>query len=414
MAATVTELNQDIAKLLKQTEDLTEKGYENWSAEEVESFRKMNDDLNSLYDSRKQAEEIEAMIADTEEKRSKLLLPNDTLMHPKTNVKEGEQPGSIGEWFVKSAAFTDYSASRRQSPEVELEVGKLLERMPEFGAKDLFTTGDYPSVSRRLPGYIEYPRVRPTIASLMPQGTTEQAALTYVAELEGTNAAGFVAEGEEKPESALGFEERTAAVRKIATWLPVTDEIMEDEPALRSIIDARLRLFIELAEEEALVNGANNNSPNFRGFLNEPGIQTQAKGNDPTPDAVMKAMTKIQVNAKFQPSGVVMHPFDWQNIRLLKTADGVYIWGSPAEEGPMRLWGLPVGPSEALPQGTAVVGAFNVAAQIFRRTGITFAVSDSHADMFTHNQLAIRAEERLAFVIYRPAAFCTVTGLMAP
>lgn len=412
MAATVASLNEQINRILKQTEDLTEKGYENWSAEEVESFRKMNDDLSGLYDERKQAEEIAAMIADTEEKRNKLSLPSDTLMHPTVGEKS-EQFTSIGDWFVKSAAFTEYSSSRRNSPEVELDLGKMLEKMPEFGAKATFDTTDYPSVARRLPGYIEYPRIRPTISSLMPQGTTNQAALTYVAELEGVNAAAFVAESGTKPESTLGFEERTAAVRKIATWLPVTDEIMQDEPALRSIINARLSLFIELAEEDALVNGANNNSPNFRGFLNEPGIQTQAKGTDPTPDAVMKAMTKIQVNAKFQPSGVVMHPFDWQNIRLLKTADGVYIWGSPAEEGPMRLWGLPVVPSEALPEGTAVVGAFNVAAQIFRRTGIQFAVSDSHADMFTHNQLAIRAEERLAFVIYRPAAFCTVTGINA-
>jgi HK97 family phage major capsid protein len=61
--------------------------------------------------------------------------------------------------------------------------------------------------------------------------------------------------------------------------------------------------------------------------------------------------------------------------------------------------------------GTALVGAFKTAAQIFRKGGVRVEASNSHADFFVKNLVAIRAEERLALAVYRPAAFGEVTGL---
>ena len=61
--------------------------------------------------------------------------------------------------------------------------------------------------------------------------------------------------------------------------------------------------------------------------------------------------------------------------------------------------------------GTALVGAFKTAAQLFRKGGLRVEASNSHSDFFTKNLVAIRAEERLALAVYRSAAFGTVTGL---
>jgi HK97 family phage major capsid protein len=62
-------------------------------------------------------------------------------------------------------------------------------------------------------------------------------------------------------------------------------------------------------------------------------------------------------------------------------------------------------------QHTAFVGAFKLGAQVFRRQGITLETTNSNVDDFVKNLITIRAEERLALAVYRPLAFCTVTGL---
>jgi hypothetical protein len=64
-------------------------------------------------------------------------------------------------------------------------------------------------------------------------------------------------------------------------------------------------------------------------------------------------------------------------------------------------------------ENTAIVGAFNVMAQVFRKPNgaITITISTEHSTYFVENKVAILAEERLLLAVYRPAAFCTVTGI---
>ena len=318
-------------------------------------------------------------------------------------VRDPNDGKSLGRLFTESKAFTEYSATAKRSPEVELT-------LTEPQTKALLDTTGFVTRLDRGPMILPAALRRPVVADLIPQGTTNQRGIVYMEETTATNAAAAVAEGAAKPESTLIFTEQSSMVRKLATVLPVTDELMDDEPAMRSYVEQRLRLFLQLAEEAALING-NGTAPNLRGMMNVAGIQTQAKGADPTPDAIYKAMTKIRITAFLEPSGAIFHPNDWQEIRLLRTADGLYIWGAPMDAGPERIWGMPIVQTVAATEGTALVAAFDTATQIFRRTEVAFAVSDQHSDFFASNKLMLRVEERLAFVVYRPAGICSVTGI---
>lgn len=331
---------------------------------------------------------------------------------------------SFGDLFVESKAFTEYDRVQKKGPTAEVDLSKTygdfvaahgmkaaLDLSEQIRTKaTLDTLTGYTPQSVRIPVLITPGEQAPTVASLFPQGNTTQQAIPYMEETLATNAAAETAEGGEKPEAALEFDEKSSPVRKIAVFLPVTDELFDDVPAMRSYVENRLRTFVRQREDGQLLNGTGLGT-NLLGVLNTPGIQTQAKGADPTPDAIYKAITKIAVNAFLDASGVVFHPNDWMEIRLLRTADGIYIWGNPSEAGPERIWGLPIVKTTRIAEGTALVGAYRDGGQIFRRSEIAFAVSDSHSDFFRKNLLALRAEERLALVIFRPLAFCTVTGI---
>jgi HK97 family phage major capsid protein len=306
---------------------------------------------------------------------------------------------SLGDMFVESMAFKGKQGA--VGPEVRLDIT----------LKALFdTTAVGTPETVRGPRIVDYVTRPIQLLDIVPQTTTSQAAVVYMEETGFTNNAGEILEGAPYPESALALTERTSPVRKIGTWIPVTDETLEDEPRARAYINNRLPFMVRQRLDGQLLSG-NGTAPSLTGLLNTAGIQTQAKGADPIPDAIYKAMTKVKVNGLALPDVTVWNPFDWQIVRLLRTSDGIYIWGNPSEPGPARIWGLPVVEAFGLTAGTAVVGDFGNYSELAVRRGIDVQISNSHADFFTNGKQAIRADIRAALIFYRPKAFATVTGI---
>lgn len=262
----------------------------------------------------------------------------------------------------------------------------------------------------RQPGIVAIEQQRLFIIDMLMQGTTTQPTIRYLQENSFSNEATAVAEGTTKPEAAFDLIEKDAPVRKIAVTAKVTDEQLADFSFIRNYMNTRMDYKVR-ARAEALVLNGNGVSPNMLGIMQTSGIQTQAKGSDPVMDAVYRAITKIRVNGFFSPDAIVIHPNDWADTRLLRTADGLYIWGSPADAGPERMWGLPLAVTTAITENTGLVGAFRYGAQFFLRQGVTMEATNSNEDDFKKNLVALRVEMRGALAVYRPLAFCTVTGI---
>lgn len=403
----VAALREEIIAKQKAVADIfAAKPDKDFTEEEVADLRTKNSELNDLAERLEKAQEIE----DMEHRVTKGAM---TFPEPQPKAKADEpkvEAKSLGQLFVESDAFRRYSSVSKSGPAAEIDLATVSQKAARYGMKTLLDTTGFPLESTRIGVIVTPGEQQPTVADLMASGRTTQAAIVYMEETTTTNAAAETAEGGTKPESALAFTERTSPVRKIATVLPVTDELLADAPAMEDYVNGRLGQFISYREDSQLLNG-DGIAPNLTGILNTAGIQTQAKAADPTPDAVHKAITKVWTGSYLPADAVVMNPADWEEIRLLRTADGIYIWGSPSEAGPARIWGLNVTLTTSLAAGTGLVGAFRAGAQVFRRSDVAFAVSDSHSDFFVKNQLMIRAEERLALTVFRPAAFCTVTGI---
>lgn len=312
---------------------------------------------------------------------------------------------TLGELFVDSPAYSAYKGGGI-GPVATMEMPR---RVGDMQATLFQTSAGYAPQSIRT-GFVQPFATRPIqVIDLFPAGRTSQQAVVYMEETTFTNAAAETSEGGTYAESALALTEKTSTVRKIATFLPVTDEQLEDVDGIESYIDNRLTFMLrQRLDSQCLVGDGS--SPNLRGILNVSGIQTQARGTDPGADAFYKAMTLVRVTGRANPSAAVVHPTNWQGIKLSRTTDGIYLWGNPADPGPDRIWGLQVALSDAITLNTALVGDFSMSSLVMRRD-VDVQISNSHSTYFIEGKQAIRADLRVALVIYRPAAFATVTSL---
>jgi len=378
------------------------KSLEGDSAAKVEQIRALNDEIDDVS---KQIEEAEQLVK-TKERVDDLGKTEPHPGHPAPDEKS--QPKrelkTIGQMFIESNAYL------KRVPGGTGPQAVLAAELNAVELKTLFqTTAGWAPESTRTGRVIEDAQRPIQVTDIVPSGQTTQELIVYMEETTFTNAAAEAAEAAIYAEAALALTERTNAVRKIAVWLPITDEQMDDVAQAESYVNARLPFMIRQRLDSQILVG-NGTAPNLRGFLNVSGIQTQAKGADPGPDAVYKAMTKVRVTGRANPSAVIFHDNDWQDFRLLRTADGIYIWGNPADAGPERIWGMPVVLCDAITEGTALVGDYGNFTQLFTRKGLDVQVG-YQSDDFIKGRKAVRADIRVALVAYRPEALCTVTGL---
>lgn len=304
---------------------------------------------------------------------------------------------SFGQMFAESPVRKGGFGSK-----TEIEIPSL---------KTLFQRGaGWAPESIRDPGYVPAASAPIMVMDLVPMVPTRQAAVKYMEQTTRTNNAAERAEGSAYGEAAFALTERSATIETVGVWLPYTDEQMEDEEEAAAMIDAELPIMLWQRVDSQMLVG-DGSTPNILGINNKVGIQTQAKGADPVMDAIFKGATKVRVTGRAIPDAVAIHPNDWQDIRLTRTADGIYILGNPNDAGPDRLWGLRVAQSDNQTENTAVVGAWATWGQIRIRRDVLVEKTNSHDTYFTSGKQAIRAGVRLATVWRRAAAFCTVTGI---
>jgi HK97 family phage major capsid protein len=378
--------------------------------EKAAEIRRMNEEISALGIERDRLEHLDTIKQlrgrdherDTVPAGAGMRFPGGGSGSPASGHQQAQK--GLKQWLADHKGYRDFRADQSRSVTFDF---------PDADFKTLITLTTVSPQNLRQPGLVNMALEERMVSDLMLSGSIDRGTVEYYEETTVTNAAATVAEGDSKPESALAWTLRTETARKIAHWIPATKEALDDVSFLESQIRGRLAYGIRRIEETQLISG-DGNAPNLRGILNRSGIQTQAKGTDPTPDAVYKAMQKVRGasgSGFAEPTALVIHPNDWTDIKLLRTADGIYLWGNPSDEGPDRIWGMQVRQTTGIAENTGLVGAFRPHAEVLRREGITITLSTEHASYFIENKVAILAESRLALAVYRPSAFCSVTSI---
>jgi HK97 family phage major capsid protein len=261
------------------------------------------------------------------------------------------------------------------------------------------------------------------ILDLIPRLQTDSDAIEYVQQSTFTNSAAFVPEstsltatgtaGGVKPESALTYATVTAPVKTVAHWLPVTNRMLADAPGIRGVINSQLLLGLQLVVEAQVISG-DGTGENLTGILNTANVQSLARGTLNEVDALFTARTMARTGGKLAPTAIVMNPVDYQQVRLLRENAatgtlGQYLMGPPNTLGIPTVWGLPVVESENIAADTVLVGNFQQGVSLFDREQSAIRVGLVN-DQLIRNQQTILAEQRLAFVVWRPSCFVKVTG----
>lgn len=258
----------------------------------------------------------------------------------------------------------------------------------------------------RIPGIIAGPERALTIRDLIMPGRTASNGVEFVQETGFQNmAAAQAGEGALKAQSDLKMELKTAPVRTIAHWFRASKQVLADLPLLQSYINGRAIYGLKYVEETQILAG-DGTGQNLLGLIPQatPFNETLRKTKDNNIDVLRRAILQVRI-AEYRATGIALNPIDWADIELQKDDVGSYIWVNVQEGGTARMWKLPVVDSNAVPQGKFLVGAMDMAAQVFDREDAAVEVSTEDGDNFRTNMVTIRAEERLALAVYRPESF---------
>lgn len=315
------------------------------------------------------------------------------------SVIKGKAPvESLGQMVIKSEGFKQFASGESQKMRVQANTITGQEGSPPVNSDTL--VGE-----QRVPGIISGAYRSLRLRDLLPQAVTASNAVTFVRETAFTNNAAETAEGAQKPESVLTFENVTVPIATIAHTIKVSKQVLDDAPMLAAYIDQRMRYGVELRYDAQLLNG-NGTGQNISGILDSGNFTafTPTSGENAL-DGINRAIQAAAV-ADYPATGIVLSPEDWHGIERIKrgTSDVQYVIGDPSGRMGPTLWGLPVVVTNQLAAGTFIVGAFDMAYMVWNRMGTVVEVFNQNEDDVEKNLLTVRAENRGALASMVPAA----------
>jgi HK97 family phage major capsid protein len=315
---------------------------------------------------------------------------------------------SYGQQFVESDVYKGARAKGTDSFRVQKTItglaasaGSLIrpDRRP-----DVVITPDRPTFIRDLlpsiptsSNAVEVMRQNVFTNAAAPQGVNQSTAYEFVA----------------KAQSDITYELVTVPIRTMSHWVPASRQVLSDAPMLQRLIDSRLMYGLNLLGDAQLLYG-DGTGQNLTGLMVDAGVSDiggLALGtvSSDVPGAMLDhiraAITQCQVNEFYNINGVVLNPQDWGLLETAKGSDGHYIWVTVPNGGEPRLWRVPVVVTNAISQGEFILGDWTMGATIYDREQMDIRVSESHADYFVKNGVAILAEERYGFGIELPKAY---------
>jgi HK97 family phage major capsid protein len=295
----------------------------------------------------------------------------------------------------------------RQSKAFQLDLGGV-SMMTKAG--DMTTvnslTGEVIPPSR-VPGIIVDAERAQHVRDFISQATTDSDRIYYVRESafeDNTNTRG---EASTKPQSDFELTQEEAPVRKIANFVRMSTEMLNDTPGMVAYLTSRLPKKLRLKEDQQILYG-NGTAPNLEGItvLASAYIDTLADTDVNRFDVLVSAISQIRQD-EYLANAIMINPADWYSMLLTKDGEGGYVFPESARFGGVapRIAGVPIIANTAITSGDFLVGDFALGVQLFDRLQSNIRFFEQDQDNAIKNMVTVVAEERLALPVYRPTAF---------
>jgi HK97 family phage major capsid protein len=259
-----------------------------------------------------------------------------------------------------------------------------------------------------------------TLRQLMANVQNSTGRFSYLRQTTRTNNAAVVAQGAKKPTSVYTLSRVDDRVRTIAHLSePIAKQDLDDIGMLRQFIDQEMRLGLDLALEDEILNG-DGTGEHMTGIANVSGSQSQAFATNLLV-TTRKAVTKLERYGYLAGAAFVMTPEDWEAIELLADNEARFYYGGPqniVNQGARRLWGAPVVVTDAATDGTAYLADFRQMRLQVRQDGVLDWSENVYdpdalgsgvgASDFQRNMLRFRFEGRFGLEILRPSSIVEI------
>lgn len=309
-----------------------------------------------------------------------------------------------------------------QSYEAELEE-KLDKSKTMLQQKQKFTleldrkaAGNLSSSGSLTGTYFVPPDVRPGIIlqayeeahlrNLLPVGRTTSSVIRYMRDNGGQGGPAMVAEGTTKPQMDRNLSIEDANVRKIAVWMRIPEEMIEDIPYVTGFLTSMGNQEVLKYEDTQILYGDGTGQ-------NLSGLFTNAIAFNPGAAAIVASPNRFDVlragrmqmrKAHRRPTFALLSPMDYFLMTEAKDSTGNYILQGGGNGLVPNLDGVPLYEHTSLVEGDFLLGD-RMAAEIDFRTNLSIRFFEQDQDNAIKNMVTVVIEERLALPIYYTSGF---------
>ena len=264
---------------------------------------------------------------------------------------------------------------------------------------------------QRVPGYKFDPTTPQNIRQLIPVGSTNSDVVKYVKESGYSNGAAAAAEGATLAQSDFDMTATDANVRKIGTYLRISDEMLADTPQITSYLSARVPAKLMEIEDDQILGG-NGSAPNLDGFYNSSSdfdvssngkfYQSVESANEF--DVLVAALNQLQIS-NYKADYIMLNPTDFHKILLLKDSTNNYLKDQVYQGLQPNFLGVPIAVNNEVNPGTFFVGNFGQSAQLWVRDNVSVEFFSEDGTNVRDGFVTVRVSERVALTNYLPNAF---------